>query len=188
MANIQRIRVTLTGAQGLPGVSTFYALSGPNAVTDLQTFYTALVTFFPANVDILVEGSGETIDESTGDAVGSWSTAQPAGINATGAGGYAAPVGLLVSWITGIFVGGRRVRGHTFLVPMVNSKFDPDGQSTSAAASTIETAANALIAAHAGNMLVYHRETAEGAADGTGVAMTSALVSRKATVLRSRRD
>ena len=74
------------------------------------------------------------------------------------------------------------------MVPAVAGSFDTDGTPLFGATDPLRVAALALIAHTPGNMLVYHRETAEGALDGTGVAMTGALVSDKAAVLRSRRD
>ena len=198
MATIARIRVSLTGAQGLPGVCTFYALDPVTAVPALHAFWTQQGGRFPTVVSTLVEPTGDLLNESTGEAIGSWATTPVAAVDNVGAGSYAAPVGLSISWVTGTFIGGRRVRGRTFIVPMVSSLFENDGTPTFATTSGLQGNGTTLIAAVPGNMLVWHRPTpildaqgnptGEFNADGTGVAITSCTVADKAAVLRSRRD
>lgn len=188
MPNIARIRVTLSGLQGLPGVSTFYALDPVTAVPALRTFWAAVALKMPIAIRIQVEATGDLIDESTGKAVGSWSTTGVAVVSGGVSGAYAAPVGYAINWLTGVFIEGRKVRGRSFLVPIIGSSFESDGTPVFAHADGMRAAGDTMIGTVPANFLVYHRETAEGAADGTGVAMTSSVVNDKAAVLRSRRD
>lgn len=188
MATIARIRVALSGLQGLPGVSTFYALDPVVAVPALSTFYNAMSAMWPDQLSIVVEAAGDVINEANGEAVGTWSTAAPTPVETMNSGSYSAPGGIAATWLTGTFIGGRRVRGRTFLVPIASQYLESNGTWTFQALQTVRDAGAVLIASTPENMLVYHRETAEGAADGGGVAMTGVLVNDKVAVLRSRRD
>jgi len=195
MTNIARVRCLWSGFPGGPGVSTHYlAVSYPaGSIAAIRTFYNALAALLPNTLNIQVPGSGDLIDDATGDIIGSWTDTTPAVVAGTSASGYAAPVGALVRWNTNGIVAGRRVRGKTFIVPGVNM-FEPGGTPIASAITTMTTAATTLVTATSPGLLVWARPFTPGPDDdrparaGTSHAVTSAFVPDKSMVLRSRRD
>lgn len=147
MANIQRIRVAISGLVGGPGVATFYAPEADTtAVAALSTFYAAVKNLHAQNTSFQIPGSGDTIDESNGHIVGLWT--QSGGsvqTSASGANPYGAGVGARVRWLTGGIVHFRRVTGTTFLVPLNGASLDTDGTVLDSTVTTLSTAAGNLV-------------------------------------------
>jgi hypothetical protein len=157
MTPIQRIRVTWDGFIGAPGVSTFYANTAATLVPQLNTFFAALVNTFPTDVHIKVQPEGDELESTTGELTGGWAGGASAPVVGSGAGGYSAVSGELVQWKSPAVLSGRRLRGHTFLVPIVSAAYDASGQVAASYLAICQAAATALIAASAGNMLLYQR-------------------------------
>lgn len=115
---------------------------------------------------------------------------------ATGA--YAAPVGVLVRWETGVVQDGHRVRGRTFLVPQVGSNFANDGSPSAGFLDGLRAASQTFASSASPNFIIWHRPfdgkaatatlPARPARLGTAVIVISSSLSNKAVVLRSRRD
>ena len=59
--------------------------------------------------------------------------------------------------LTAGFVAGRRVRGRWFIVPLIATGYDTAGSLSTAAQTTLDTAATALVTAFAGDMVVWAR-------------------------------
>lgn len=198
MTTIDRVRVALTGFTGAPGVCTFYSLDGPSMQGPLTTFFHDLVSILPTDVHYLVETNGDQIDAATGDLVGTWVGTTQTGGTGTQSGSYAAPVGLMCKWETGVIQDGSRVRGRTFIVPAFPSAFASDGTVESSVVSGIGTSCSNLVTATSPDFIVWHRPRAARAASGslkaltshvgTAVIVTGSSVSDTAVVLRSRRD
>lgn len=198
MATLSRMRVTWGGSTVVgPGVSTFYfnSVSMAGLPAAVASFFTTIKNFIPAGTSIVVPGVGETIDEATGALNGAWSAS--GGATVTGGGGGASfllGTGGRVRWQTGGIVGGRRVVGTTFIVPMTAQEL-PSGIIPGGTLSIMQTAANALVTASSGAMYVYSKpQPARTGAHGplparAGVAsqVTSAVVDPDMTWLRSRR-
>lgn len=196
MADLDRAYVTWSGFPGAPGVSVFYATPGGSVAAALHTFFVALAGVLPVDVTIQVPSSGDTIDDATGFLTGSWTGAGGAAVVGTLNSVYQAPSGIAVRWNTGSIVGTRRLRGRTFLVPIGGTNSTQQGNWNSTVVSTVQTAANGLVAAGTGHFSIWSRpiepdETASppiaGRVGSSGV-VTSATVSSKVAVLRSRRD
>jgi hypothetical protein len=179
---IAQVRVLWSGTLGLPGVNTIYVATGSSAeLAALKTFYDVVAANAPTGVTIQVPGSGETVDVATGLVNGTWSGTKPAASAGSQATGFAAAVGGCVNWLTGIYVGGRQLRGKTFLVPLGSAVFDTGGNIKSANLTSLQNAAIAL-AASVGQPIVYSRKTR------TTAISTSAVINARGAVLRSRRD
>lgn len=187
MAALQRHRTTWTGFVGGPGVTTLYWSdgTGPN-LTAWNAFLTAIVGRFPTVVTWQSQNSGDRLDEATGAIVGSWSGTAQSAVVGTGAGSYSAPVGSVVNWRTAGIVGGKRVRGRSFLVPMAGAAYDSDGTIAAAALTTLRTALATFVTAAAADLRVWHRPV--DGAGGSQHVVTAADIPDKAAVLRSRRD
>jgi hypothetical protein len=184
-----RITALWTGAAGLPGYTRLKfmgdldAAGATSAAARMRTFFDAIKSFIPQGITI---GFNETaqIFNVQRELTGEVAYTVPATVTGGGIGNYAAPVGLVVNWITGSFFNGRKVRGRTFIVPASNTAFFSDGTLQSSTMSTVVTAAQAL-AAGTPNL---------GITSGNGVDtfalqnVTGASVPDRAAVLRSRRD
>lgn len=185
MTDIDRVEVTWTGLSGLPGVSVMYFIPGNPAPASLVTFFTAIQSVFPAGLSWTIPTSGDTIDDATGTLTGGWSTSGGGTVAASGAAAHAAGCGAYVNWSTGSIVGGRRLKGRTFLAPLMNSAYDNAGTIVTGNLTTLQNAATAL--AVGDGLVVWHRPTSPGGSDGIAALTISAQVPDQVTSLRSRR-
>lgn len=99
----------------------------------------------------------------------------------------------MVRWNTAGIVNSRRVRGRTFIVPVVNHVYAADGTLDTPDITTLQTAADAFIAASGSTPQVWSRPFPGSANDptprvGTAHNITTAVVPDKAVVLTTRRD
>ncbi len=186
MATIDRIRCEWTGGTGLPGVSTFYALpAATGAVAALDTFWQVVDAYLPDGVSVTTPNSGDSIESTTGELVGGWTSTGGATRTGTLTTDWAAGVGLRVTWQTNSVLRGRRVKGATFLAPLLVSVFDNNGTLDSTVQSTILAGANVLAAASV--LEVWSRPTTPGGSDGGYSSVTSATIADRPTSLRTRR-
>lgn len=185
MANIKRVFVQWNGLTALPGVSVFYSSAATDVTTDLGTFFNAIKTLFPSGLTWQVPGSGDTLDDASGALVGGWS-GTAASVTATGgAGAYAAGCGCYIQWATGAIVGKRRLRGRTFLAPLLASGYDSSG---TIAASTISTTTTAIATlAGSSKLVIWHRPGKGLFTGGSSALVTGGNVPDQVTSLKSRR-
>lgn len=182
-----RVSVAWQNWPGAPGVTQMFLLNPPSQgnVDAIRTFFNALVTLLPSGLTIQVPSSGDVISESDGTITGAWSVGStPAVVTGTAVASYAGNAGAVVHWLTAGVVVGRRVRGRTFLVPLV-SAYDTSGSLSSGALSTISTAAAAYVTGQGGVAVVWSRP-APGRS-GSLHSITSSRVPDLAVSLRSRR-
>lgn len=190
MATLSRVRIGWIGSAVVGGgVSTFYSSnSDPSAfIAALRTFFGSFNGLFPAAVELTYPSAGETIESTTGQVNGVWTSTSLA--NTVGAGGsaHAAGVGCRIRWETGAITRGRRVRGSTFLVPIVGSLYATDGTIDNASLALVQGAIPTLIAADGGSMRIYSRPSATGGTDGAAHPVTSGVAVDKVSWLRTRR-
>ena len=174
-----------TGVVG-PGLSTFYyagAMTGNPAA--LSTFFNAIKSVIPAGLTITVPSSGDVLDESTGELTGAWSQSGGSTIATTGTANFAQGVGARCVWNTANVHLGRRVRGSTFIVPLVSSAYDSGGLVGTTVVSTLQTAADALVTSTTSTWRIWSRPNDVGSFAVSAV--TSATAPRKVSTLRSRR-
>lgn len=185
MANLRRINVAWVGATGLPGVSVFYAASATDAGADLMTFFGAIKGLIPSVTTITVPTNGDLIDDTTGALSGAWSGGTGGATACTGAGNYFAGVGAYINWATAGIVNSRRLKGRTFICPLTVNQSDSNGTLLAAAVTTLTTASATL--ATSGHIVIWHRPSAPGMANGTSSVVTAATVPDQVTSLRTRR-
>jgi len=165
MANLCRVRTTWSGTPVVgAGVSTFYfdeAYSG--FVAAVQAFWVAVAARVPAVVTWRTENSGDLIDVATGDLTGTWTDGSGSTVNSSGSGVYAAGCGMRIRWATSGIRNGRRVRGSTFVVPLLGAGYAVDGTIDSTYLTSISNAAGTLRSTTAGNMYIYSRPGPAGA-------------------------
>jgi hypothetical protein len=186
MAAIDRVRVTWNGLGGLPGLSTFYfdnPLGAANAA--VYTFFNSIKALFPAPLSWEIPNSGDTIESMNGNLIGEWTGAGGGTVNAVNAAAFAAGCGTRVVWNTASIVGGRRVRGSTFLVPLLAATYDGTGTIVNGDVATIAAAAGVL-SAPAG-MVIWHRPTPSDPNGGLALPVTGSGVPDRVSTLRSRR-
>jgi hypothetical protein len=190
---IQRHRWTWSGGlAGLPGYSTFYAQIGDaqGFVTQIKTFMdawngtTAASMSTPAGLSLVPDPFVDQVDATSGQLLGSTAITPPS-VTASAAGAaYAAPSGACVTWLTGGVVNGKRVRGRTFLVPLVVTKYDSSGTLLDTFRTNLVTASQAYITG-AVTPLVWHRPIS--GVGGQAFPMTSFTVKDRVAMLTSRR-
>lgn len=187
MVDISRVRVGWSGAGVVgPGVSTFYTTgTGAALVSAVADFYDDIKNLLPAVVNIDYPGGGEVLDSATGDFVGAWTGTSGLTTPGAGAGLFAQGVGARVIWDTNGTTNHRRVRGSTFLVPLVAAAYSADGTLADATRIFIRDAAQVFRTTMGGAFVIWTRpknHTGGGVNSTTGVRVPDGV-----TTLRSRR-
>lgn len=186
---MRRIRTVWSGVAGTPWYSNHYFAFSPGTVQltldAVEDFWIAVNGAICNEVFWQIESDVAVVDEATGDI-----TSIETG---TGGGGQGANTNDplpwatqgLINWLTGQFSNGRQVRGKTYVPGLCEDGNTTGGVMSSGLQTTIQGAADGLIAdADSGgfNLQVYTRVN-------TGdVEVASASVPTKWAVLRSRRD
>lgn len=182
---LNRLRVTWNGLGGLPGLSTFYLRDEETDVSAVKTFFTSIKDNFPSALSWDIPNGGDVIDTATGALTGGWTGTNGGTVAATGGSGtFASGVGARVQWTTSTVINGRRVRGSTFLVPLLGACYSSSGDLAATQRGVMQSAATALAASDL--TVVWHRPDA-GASNGSLVDITGAVVPTRVTTLRSRR-
>jgi len=180
-----------TGFSGAPGYTVlhFNVAEDPSDVSAIAAavagFFGDLAALIPTNTTITYPGE-MTIHNDGGTLTGATSVnVVPAPTDCTGTAAYSAVSGARVTWETGSIVAGRRIRGRSFLVPLVVTQYSNDGTLTPFCVTSLQAAGTDMIAAltAAGCQLVVWSPTTSTISN-----VTSCSIPDQATVLRSRRD
>lgn len=193
MAQIWRVTTTWTGgAIGTGFTNMFFSVNAGTAQTAADAcrsfFFTALGSGgqLPSGITLTFPAVVDTLEATNGQLTSNTPITPPVVINGADSGAYAAVSGACVTWRTGDFVGGHRVRGRTFLVPLGATGWQNNGTLATSTVSTIATAVTALVAATP-EFVVWRRPTSVAAADGSTHIVAAGTVSDKAAFLTSRR-
>ncbi len=161
---LSRISVAWQNWPGAPGVSQFYYgtaagnLPTQNNIDAIRSFFNALAAFIPTGLTITVPKTGDQINQTDGKIIGTWDVpVQPAVVTGGGTGNYAGNAGAVVHWLTPVVVAGRRVRGRTFIVPLVSTAFDASGSLGPSFINAATPAAQALVSQADGAPSVWAR-------------------------------
>lgn len=185
MAAIRRVVVAWQTGIGGAGVSNFYSPFGTDATVEIGTFFNAIRGLFPTAVTWDIPGAGDVLEDSTGLLTGAWTGGTAATNNGNVATAYAGGTGAFIRWTTAGIVNGRRVRGRTFLCPLAAASYDTVGTIIAGSLTVLGGAATTL--AGSGKLLIWHRPTSVGAADGSSHAVLAGTCPDKVTSLRTRR-
>ena len=182
-----RVRTTFGGVTGSPWLSTFY-FTGNDTQTGANNAVLATGAFWGA-VD---SHMGLSVTWSTEPEVAQLTAAgvlqalyQTTAATGTGTGGGdMLPIATqgLVKWRTGVFAGGREIRGRTFIPGLLEAVCSPTGAPTSALLTTVNTAAATLIADVNSSLAVWSKKNLQADPAVTGSTWN------QFAVLRSRRD
>lgn len=188
---MNRHRVVWSNFPGAPGYSNFFTGTGVTDSTPFKTFFSTAIgsgatSILPNGTVLTFPSSGDQVEEATGQIVGTWTgTAPTTLVSSATATSYAGMAGAQCQWLTSLIVSGRRVRGATFLVPLLNQAFDSNGSLSTGTVGNIQSAATALIAALAGELKIWSRPRPTIA--GANATVIAARCPDLAVSLRSRR-
>lgn len=191
MANLQRVKCEWNGLPGLPGLSVFYVDAAATGVTTaLSSFFDGLKALWPQNLTVTVPSSGDIINDTTGDLIGSWTEGTTTTIaSANPSASYAAGVGATIRWGTGGIVAGRRVVGRTFIAPLLGSAYDVNGTLTTPVVTALQSAATGLVGS--ADLKIWSRPFGGSATRparlGSSHVVTSGTAIDRVASLRSRR-
>lgn len=193
----------------IPGAGTAFSVfhfgNGPdgdpsdaeasNAATATRTFFDAIKGVLPGVVKIDVLTDVEILDVATGNLMGVQTASAQAQVVGSLAQtvSWAAPSGVCITWNTAglrtVTSKPRRVRGRTFIVPVATNVFDSDGTLTTAALTTLNTAATGLRGNFSGQEFgVYGRPGPGGSPAGVYHSVTGHRITDQVAILRSRRS
>lgn len=195
-----RFKVDLTGP-GLPGVATHYFGGNPDSA-DLTNARDRVVAAWQAWDDVIsntirwtLNPEAAVVDVATGDLTGVRSVVTATALGAQAGEMLPTLVQGLIKWNTGIFLGGRRLIGHTFLPGPTEANNPagvgprPDGPYAAAAAAGIA----AMLGAPSPGLIIWHRPkrdpvTGVVTVPGTSSPVTSGAMVALWSVLRTRRS
>lgn len=191
MATLHRVVISWQGAQIKGNAVTVLHFDGsvnpaPPSAGAIGGVFGPFMGQFPTGVTVTFPGSGDSIEDTTGELIGTWSSG--ANVQTTGGGVATAPagVGACVTWKTGGIIDGRRLRGRTFLVPLCTGAYQSDGTLSDTTYAALNTFAAAMMAV--GPLAVWHRPSTPGGSDGNSYGVTSYIAKDKVAYLSSRRD
>ena len=197
MAQLIRVRTTLLGSFGGPGLSTNYffptVITGAvtadvtDVVARVRAYWFGMVSLLATSFTAQVQGSCDLLDAATGALVGSLSVANPAVVTGTAATGQGpTQTTLLARYNTNQVINGRRVQGRSFIGPVAGG-VNLQGVPIASALTVVGTAGASLLTGSTSSVpVVWHRP--HGAAAGVGVALSTVVCAPYFAVLRSRRD
>lgn len=187
MATIREITTQWTLPSGGGHLTVMYFEAGiavASQRTALQTFWTAIKNSLDSGASYVISTQGRELEDSTGTLVGSWTeTSAKVGTGLNTGEPVADATQGLIQWRTASIIGGRFLRGRTF-VPGLANTVEVNGNLQAATVTAFNTAANALIASAAG-LVVWHRPIA--GSGGSHDAVSTASTWTEFAVLRRRR-
>lgn len=196
MPEILRMRVAWSGAPVTgPGVSTLFcqsdAASGWGAAT--VALFTALRPYCPSGVFWDIPSSVDIVDEAENRLTGQFSIGGGGQVGANGGSSdYKPGTGFRIRWATSGVVGGRKVTGTTFIIPVLSALL-PNGQLDGTTKTAVQSAVSTYISASGFNPIVYSPPVKNVPdpkgrnRDGASSVIISGSVPSTFTWLRSRR-
>jgi hypothetical protein len=169
MVNISTVTAIWSGFTGSPGYTLFrFAELDTGAKLNaagaaMRAFLSTIATSMASGASawtIQVQGLVQHHDIGTGNLQGeSTMGTVPNVITGSGTAGqaYAGGSGAVVHWTTGATHNGRKIRGRTFLVPLLLGAFSADGTITTGLITSLTTAGGVLIGDANTDFGVYSR-------------------------------
>lgn len=196
------LRTEWSGTSGGPGLTQMAAVAATGsewsatdaqaAVNAVRAFWDAQKAMLPNELTLQVQPVVDQYDELTGTLTDSVVAAtQPVVVQGTSAAVYAGGTGYKINWETGLIRAGRRVVGHTYVVPCSSGTFDTDGTLNTNNAQLARDASLALISnlALSNIGLVVWSRPSETSQTPPGLsAIQTVSITDKTAILRGRRD
>jgi hypothetical protein len=191
MARFFRARVQWTGTPLVgPSLTTFLfdeASTSTNIGPAVKAFFTTTKGLFPTGITWSIPNSGDIISADTGELVGTWGSGADLTEISSGGTSWNNGVGARVVWKTNDIWHKRRVRGSTFMVPLTTASMASNGNVASATATTLNSAANALMTAAGLDLRVWSRPGKGGTPNGASHKVVDTTVPLTVSWLRSRK-
>lgn len=172
------------GASVLHFVSVGSSASAQAVADATRVCFEAIKGQIPTAVSISYDAEVREISNA-GALVAVYPVTAPLVTTPTGVGPYAAGTGAMVRHSTGIVVGGKRLQGRTFIVPILSSNYSSVGSIAGGTQTTISNAFTALRTTTAGvgsSLAVWSRANASTAA------VTGSACLGRVSALRTRND
>lgn len=194
VAFIHRVVAEWSGGKIGSGFSSFFfdAVVGDaqDAVDAVKSLFTGVYgltgTELPSGITIAFPASVDVLEESNGELQESISVTKPADTVGAASSAYAAAAGAVITWLTAAVIGGQRLRGRTFFVPVAGVGLDTQGTLSPVMLAQLNSAGTQFVAS-AAQPVVWHRPTGPTAVDGDARDITGFRVQDKAAILTSRR-
>lgn len=201
MVQVMRVKMRWDGFVGAPGFSVFHfrnlaeegytTVDAEAAIDKVDAFAEGLKGLIPYNSRLTVQSDVECYDAATGQlqtVLGGTPAAAHVSL-ATAGMNYSSAAGASITWRSPEVRNGRRIRGRTFLVPLVAATFGGDGIIAANNMTQLNLiATNLRDDTGAPDLVIWARPTAPGASDGDLAAINSHSIPAVGAVLRSRRD
>jgi hypothetical protein len=189
-----QLTVRYNGFTGAPGwvkmkfMDNLDVTAANTAAANFRAFLFAIGTAnIPTGANFSFDSVAQTFD-GTGQLTGELNlTIVPAVITGANNSAYAGGAGVVVNWLTDAFVGGKRIRGRTFLVPLGPSVFAADGTVSDTFRTTLQTAATTF-ATSTPQPAVWSVRALGASPVYTIAGMQGATIPDRSALLRSRRD
>lgn len=176
------------GVAGTPWYTNMYFSlvggSGQAVVDAVQTFWTSWAASLDNSNIITIEGDTALVDDVTGNITGIDSVTTRT-VTPTGATSALPPANQLVmNSFTSTFIGGRQLRGRTYIPGLLQSAADGNGAVVAAIRTAVVTHGTSLITntAGPGPFRIWSRQ------NGVSAVVNAVTSPTKFGVLRSRRD
>lgn len=131
------------GATVLHFVSIGSGVAAQQIADAVRVLFDSIKAFVPATVTWSFDSEMKQLGDD-GTLLAVYAVTPPANVQATGAGAYAAGTGLMVRHTTGTILGGRRIQGRTFIVPLLGSSYATTGVIGGATQTAVTAAFQAL--------------------------------------------
>ena len=196
------VRTELSGLAGGPGLSQMtLAVQGTgewngtlaqSAVNAVRAFWASIAASMPNDVTLQTQPAIDVYDDISGQLIDSVSASStPASVVGTVTTGYASGAGAKIDWQTGQILAGRRVVGHTYVVPLGASAYENDGSIVASTIANAQSAINTYLAAlNTGSLwhVVWTRPRVGSQSPPGASVVTSGVMRDKTAFLRGRRD
>ena len=184
---LTRIRTVFTGVPGTPWYSNIFfevpTAEVQDAADAVNTFWAAADSYMVTGVQWAVEDFATVLNPATGEPIGVLPVTGNTGGGATSGDMVSRASQILVSTLTGTWVGGRQIRGRIFVPGVSGVSSTPDGSVDGTVRTDFQNLANALaLGVGDAELVVWSRK------NGASYPVASTLVSSQWAVLRSRRD
>ncbi|HKY46314.1 MAG TPA: hypothetical protein VJM50_24690 [Pyrinomonadaceae bacterium] len=145
-----RVRVVFTGSVGSPHYAIHHfvgsgsSAEAQTAVDNCSTLWSAVDAFQTSGQLWATDPVVFDVDPVTGNTIGTFTTAPASGIGAIGGDALPPASQMLIHWRTGVYIGGREVRGKTFVPGLTEAANESGGRPVATTVTGIKNAADAM--------------------------------------------
>lgn len=182
-----RVRTVFQGLPGSPYLHTMYfrdtvgGVTAQDAVNDVAAMWGAIDLYCSTLMTWATEPEVAVINPANGEITGTQVTTSLGGTGGTS--GDLIPFASqgLIRWRTGVYIGGREVRGRSF-IPGLNEAASAVGVPTTTFVGVVNTAVNTFLTSAVSAPTIWSKK------NGVEHVITSGSLWSQFAVLRSRRD